>query len=162
MKRHTTLLTAAVAVAGLAVVVSGAMADQLMAQDQPSAAPFAFEGDAPRGPRHGRRAQQGPLTRDQAVENALQRFERHDADGNGEISAEEATAHAQERAAYRVSRGFDRRDTNDDGVITSAEAQARAVSYFDRLDVDGDGVVTDEERRQMREALMAVSGHERR
>ncbi|MEO1656092.1 MAG: hypothetical protein AAFR65_00090 [Pseudomonadota bacterium] len=159
MKRHTTLLTAALAVTGVAIVVSGAMANQLLAQDQPPAPPFAFEAEGPDGPRKGRRAHQGPLTKDQAVENARERFGHQDADGNGEVSAAELTAHAQERVAQRVSRGFDRRDTNDDGVITVTEVEAQAAAHFDRLDADGDGVVTDEERRQMHEALRALSGH---
>ncbi len=158
MKRHTTLLTASVAVAGLAVVISGAMADQLMAQDEPPAPPFAIEAEGPEGPRHGRRGHHGPLTREQAVENALTMFDRHDVDGNGEVSQAELTAHIQERAVDRAARGFDRRDTNDDGVITEAEMTTLATRNFDRMDTDGDGVVTNEERRQMHEALMAVSG----
>ncbi|MEM7740126.1 MAG: hypothetical protein AAF225_04940 [Pseudomonadota bacterium] len=163
MKRHTALLTAAVAVAGLAVVVSGALADQLMAQDEPPAPPFAFEGQGPDGPRMGRRGhQQGPLTRDQVLETARERFDRHDTDGNGEVSAEEVSERIQERATDRVTRGFGRRDTNDDGVITSAEMQAQIADHFDLIDTNNDGVITDEERRQLHEALMVVSGHPKR
>ncbi|MEO1040872.1 MAG: EF-hand domain-containing protein [Pseudomonadota bacterium] len=163
MKRHNALLTAAVAVAGLAVVVSGALADQLMAQDEPLAPPFAFERPGPEGPRMGHLGtHQGPLTRDQAVESALERFDRHDTDGNGEVSAEEVSARIQERANNRVIRGFDRRDANDDGVITSAEVQAQVGDHFDLIDTNDDGVITEEERRQLHEALMAVSGHHKR
>ncbi len=69
-------------------------------------------------------------------------FETLDADGNGEITAEDI-------ATLRDNR-FNDVDTNGDGSVTleeftaaaGARASERAAKQFERLDADGDGVLS--------------------
>ena len=47
-----------------------------------------------------------------------------DTDGDGAVSLEEMTAHAQSRTAERVAQMFARLDADGDGVISAAEIEA--------------------------------------
>jgi Ca2+-binding EF-hand superfamily protein len=75
-------------------------------------------------------------------------FEELDADGNGEISQAEMTAHKAER--------FKAADSDGDGKLTSAEMQAmaqkrmanRAEKMIKRFDKDGDGALSESELPQ--------------
>lgn len=107
---------------------------------------------------------------------ALARFDRMDADGDDTISRAEYAAHLEargERREQRAERRSERReargarsggermarrggnrgaamlrraDTNNDGALTLAEFQSRALTKFDRVDADGNGTVTAAER----------------
>ena len=123
-----------------------------------------------RGDRDGPFAD-GVLTRAEASQMALDRFDRVDTNADGfvsEIEREEAKAAAEARRAERgderrgrrggqrgdrSDRGGDRlalADTNDDGFVSRDEVREAALARFDAADADGDGEVTREEMRAQR------------
>ncbi|WP_083097408.1 EF-hand domain-containing protein [Pseudophaeobacter leonis] len=75
-------------------------------------------------------------------------FEELDADGNGEITQAEMTAHKAER--------FKAADSNGDGKLTPEEMQAmaqkrmakRSEKMIERFDKDGDGALSESELPQ--------------
>ena len=106
-----------------------------------------------------------------------QHFKTMDADGNGQISqAEMQAAHEarkEKRSAHRAMRGRDgpgmrhgdghrggrhggfgrgmaKADANNDGVVTKAEFQAKALERFAKADTNKDGTVTKSEREAAR------------
>ena len=103
-------------------------------------------------------AAQGPSDRSGA------RFDRRDANGDGELTLEEMTAKqtamieeadtdgngalskAEMRAFREAKRAERNPDKNDDGVIDRTEFINAAQDRFDRLDRDGDGVLSEDER----------------
>lgn len=136
-----------------------------------------------RGDRDGPFAD-GVLTRAEASEMALARFDRVDANEDGfvsKIEREEAREAAEARRAERAEsrdgerqrrgrrggrRGqggerddrsdrMDLTDTNDDGFLSRDEALDAALARFDAADADGDGELT---RDELRARLRARSG----
>jgi Ca2+-binding EF-hand superfamily protein len=120
----------------------------------------------------------GRITKEERDAAHQARFEQHfkamDTDGNGQISqAEMQAAHAarkEMRGAHRGMRhgdgphgeghrgwrhggfghGMARADANNDGVVTKAEFQARALERFAKADANNDGTVTKAEREAAR------------
>ena len=94
---------------------------------------------------------QGPVTRDQFIAMAKQRFADMDANGDGVVTKADVTAQIAKRMgneppAPMVDRMFARLDTNGDGKATAAEVEAAAVARFTELDTDKNGTVTPEEQ----------------
>ena len=98
-----------------------------------------------------------------------QRFKAMDTDGNGQISqAEMKAAHEARREMRGAHRGMQhgdghrggmhggfghgmaKADANNDGVITKAEFQAKALERFAKADANNDGIVTKAEREDAR------------
>lgn len=86
-------------------------------------------------------------------QRAERMLERHDTDGNGQLSAEELRAASEGRGEKRLQRMLNRMDANDDGKLSLAEMNAHRdpADMFKRLDADGDGSLTADEFAQMRE-----------
>jgi len=110
----------------------------------------------------------GILTRDEAIAPALARFDRADANSDGQIDEAERTAMREQRQARRTERRAERQanraerranrpnpDANGDGRITRDEFAVRAVERFNGADANSDGTVTRDERRAARAAHRA-------
>lgn len=83
----------------------------------------------------------GKLSRAEVAKMPDAVFARIDANHDGFLTPDElAQAHQG-----HGQKGFQRADTNGDGVISRDEALARSDKRFARLDTNGDGVITQEE-----------------
>lgn len=103
------------------------------------------------------------------AQHATQRFERLDADKNGQISRAEFDAARPERAAHRGPRGDHRgprmahrrggeghgpaQRVSQHGPIVIADVQTRLTEGFVRLDTDHDGVLSPTERQAGRAVM---------
>jgi hypothetical protein len=76
-------------------------------------------------------------------------FAALDADGNGQLSAEEFDRQPEAMAELRRERAFTRLDRNGDGVLSRDELPS-PVARLERADADGDGRVTPDEMRAQR------------
>lgn len=75
-------------------------------------------------PRHARMAQ--PVSQADFVQRRVARLRAADANGDGQVTAEEMRAYAQARQAQARDAAFERLDANKDGVLSRAEFEARA------------------------------------
>ena len=82
----------------------------------------------------------GELTLEEMTAKQAAMIEEADADGNGAVSKAEMQAFRQAKRAERNP------DRNDDGVIDRTEFLNAAQDRFDRLDADGDGLLSEDER----------------
>ena len=94
------------------------------------------------------------LTMEEIQASWAERFSDADADGDGQLSANELSnaveAWRSEHRDRRIRNRIERHDTNDDGLLSLEEATAafqseRIERLFGRLDADGDGSVTQAE-----------------
>ncbi|MEM9838749.1 MAG: EF-hand domain-containing protein [Pseudomonadota bacterium] len=115
MSLKTTILTLASAAAALAVTAEAAQ-----------------RGERPEPPR----------TREEAIERAIERFDRMDEDGDGYITIDDL---GEGRRAKMMKRRLKNQDTDEDGRISQAEVTEHAGDRFDELDLDGNGELSDEE-----------------
>lgn len=79
-----------------------------------------------------------------------QRFAEFDANGDGSVTADEFTAHAQARAAGRAAEMFARLDADGDGVLSRDVLEGRmgrspGERMLSRVDTDNSGGVSAEE-----------------
>ena len=100
----------------------------------------------------------GSVTAAELAAHAASRFSGADTDGDGFLTSEELTAAANadtnKRAAKRVERMIDHRDTDDDGKLSAAEmapSEDRMQKRFERVDSDGNGEISAEEFEQAQE-----------
>lgn len=86
----------------------------------------------------------GEITRQEAESFRSQRFAKTDTNGDGFIDLQELTAEASSRAARKAEQMMQRMDSDGDGLLSEDDlAQGpRAGRMFDRLDRDNDGTVT--------------------
>lgn len=82
----------------------------------------------------------GELSFDEMTSKQAELLSEADADGNGSISKEEMRAH------YKAKREERNPDKNKDGAIDRTEFINAAQDRFDRLDENGDGVLDEDER----------------
>ena len=85
-----------------------------------------------------------------ALPRLAERFDRIDANRDGQVSFEELKA---SRASHRGGHGkhmLKRADTDGDGKVSKAEALAAAAAHFDRADANKDGFITVEELKGAR------------
>lgn len=92
----------------------------------------------------------GQITEAELTAHAAARFAAVDTNGDGVLSAEELAARAEsenaERQAKRIERMISKMDENDDGVLSAEEMQRRdPAKMISRLDADEDGAVSQEE-----------------
>ncbi|WP_343521198.1 hypothetical protein [Sphingomonas sp.] len=125
---------------------------------------IATQTDTPMAPRQ-------PLSKAQMLERADARFDRMDANKDGQLSAEERKAGAEtaraamaekkggemadfmpgaRRGGRMADRAMERADTNGDGMISKDENRAAVEARFARMDADGDGTIGADERRMGR------------
>lgn len=106
----------------------------------------------------------GQLTAEEFAAHAKARFDAADTDGDGALSAAEMAARAQaemaKRMEQRMSQMIERRDTNGDGMLSFDEAapQAGKGPLFGRIDANGDGTVTAEEYAAMAQKRGQMGG----
>jgi Ca2+-binding EF-hand superfamily protein len=143
MKRNTALIGAIT----LAVAASSIPA---VAQER---------GQGPRGPlfqfEEFDANSDGKITQDEIDAHAAARFAAADTNGDGSLSADELLARLEEQRAERMKRNADRmverRDANNDGVLSPDEMAPRnGARLFSRLDANNDGEITKEEAEQAR------------
>ncbi|WP_425407721.1 EF-hand domain-containing protein [Hyphococcus sp.] len=88
----------------------------------------------------------GEITADEASDRFAERLEAADTDGSGGVSKAEMEAyHKARRAERREARNPDK---NDDGVVDRTEFVNAAQERFERMDKNGDGVLSEDERRR--------------
>ena len=86
----------------------------------------------------------GQVTRAEADAIRDARFQAVDSNDDGNLSVEELTRKATERAEKRAQKMVERLDENGDGVLSKEEMKAspRAGRMFERVDENKDGVIT--------------------
>ncbi|MCW4461288.1 hypothetical protein OK349_06185 [Sphingomonas sp. BT-65] len=125
---------------------------------------IAMQSETPMAPKQ-------PLTKTQMLERADARFDRMDANKDGQLSAEERKAGAEaarsamaerkggemadfmpgaRRGGGMADRAMERADTNGDGMISKAENRTMVEARFARMDANGDGTISADERRMGR------------
>ncbi len=91
------------------------------------------------------------LTMEEIRATWAERFSDADADGDGQLSADELSSAIEawrtEYRARQIKNRIERHDTNGDGLLNLEEATAatqpkRIERLFERLDADGDGSIT--------------------
>ena len=97
-----------------------------------------------------RMAQRRALAEARRQEARTRDFATADADGDGQLSADEYGDMPERLKATRQSEMFNRLDADGDGVLTPGEFPS-AVGRLTALDTDGDGLVTRSEMRVLRD-----------
>ena len=97
-----------------------------------------------------RRAERRAEMEARREEARTREFATADADGDGQLSAEEYGDMPETLKATRQSEMFNRLDADDDGVLTPGEFPSVA-GRLAPLDTDGDGLVTQNEMRVLRD-----------
>lgn len=115
----------------LAAVAAIAVSGSAFAQGGPPADPY---GDA-------------SVSKADAEKTGMERFDRLDANHDGNLSADEI-------AAAPGGRGLARADANGDGAVSKAEYSAMLGQRFDMMDGNHDGQLTKAERDAFRQQMM--------
>ena len=90
----------------------------------------------------------GELSADEMDAKTAEFLSKADTDGNGSISKDEMKAfHEARRAERKEARNPDK---NGDGVVDRTEYLNAAQERFDKMDKDGNGVISEDEQRQRR------------
>ena len=162
---------AGIAVFGLAACASAADS----ALDETVSASATQEKAGSSTPGKKMRRPSGPVSEADFKDRADQHFDRMDADGDGNITAEEKAAAKAERHEKMAARRAERRaerlangetvgdgdgkmkkhrkhgkdhnaDTDGDGVVSRAEHDAMVAARFAKMDKNGDGVISEDEK----------------
>ena len=106
-------------------------------------------GEGPRMERMFERADandDGVVSFEEFAARGTERFTDADADGNGEITADEiAAALEREQHRRRAERMIERFDMDGDGVVSLAEIEDRQQKMFALADRDNSGSIEEEE-----------------
>jgi Ca2+-binding EF-hand superfamily protein len=90
----------------------------------------------------------GEISADEINARHAAMIEAADADGNGAVSKEEMQAYREaRRAEWREKHNPDK---NGDGVVDKTEFLQNAQEMFDKLDENGDGVLSEDEQTRHR------------
>ncbi|MES0861754.1 calcium-binding protein [Ruegeria sp. SCPT10] len=89
----------------------------------------------------------GQITKDEMTAHRNARFATADTDGDGQLSVDEMQAAAQQRSSDRVTKMFEKHDANGDGFLSDDELPKprRADKMFDRIDADDSGGISEQE-----------------
>ncbi len=89
----------------------------------------------------------GQVTQAEITAHRNQKFTAADADGDGQLSVQEMQAAAQTKATERVNKMFEKHDANADGFLSEDELPKprRASKMFERIDADGNGSISEQE-----------------
>lgn len=88
----------------------------------------------------------GKITRAEFDAVRAEAFGEADADGNTSITLEEFATIWQDLNGNRMTRGFQRLDSDGDLKVTQEEYSARSKNFVEKNDRNGDGVVTKADR----------------
>jgi Ca2+-binding EF-hand superfamily protein len=89
----------------------------------------------------------GKVTREEATAFRDQKFTEFDQDGSGELNFNEYSAMIASLQKDRLRSGFDRQDADKDGGLSKEELASRLDRMFSWMDKNDDGAV---ERTEMR------------
>lgn len=95
----------------------------------------------------------GPVTRDDALQQAEDRFAKMDENADGFVTLDEMEGKLRGRRARHAERMFDSLDVNEDDYISLDEMLEHAGERFDSVDTDGDGVISEDEREAARDGM---------
>ena len=117
---------------------------------------------AARAEKRGKRALRGDANGDGVVDRDEfrgkdERFDKIDADGDGQLTKEECSAERKIRRAEHGKKRFAKRDTNSNGVIDRDEFGGKD-ERFAKMDTDGNGELTHEEIKAAHKARRAQRG----
>lgn len=104
----------------------------------------------------------GMITKEELAAHAQARFTETDTNGDGNLSAEELAAASERAKEERVQKMIERRDTNNDGVLSFDEmkpSEDRTAKMFERLDTDGDGSISQAELDEMKDKRKGKRGN---
>lgn len=103
----------------------------------------------------------GQITAEEMAAHRQARFEAMDTNGDGKVSADEMQARMQERMQDRVSRMMARADKDGDGGLSMEEMQGmRRGAMMDQADTDGDGMISQAEFDAMHQNMRGkMQGH---
>ncbi|NJM36757.1 MAG: hypothetical protein HC845_02160 [Akkermansiaceae bacterium] len=89
-----------------------------------------------------------PVTREEFLTKAAERFDKQDTNKDGQITAEEKKALIAEikNKAGKKQQGPILQDTNGDGAITVEDLPERAKAHFDKIDTNADKQISEEEK----------------
>lgn len=107
----------------------------------------------------------GEITAEDLTALREARFAEVDANGDGNVSLDEFTAVAEARAAARASQMFERLDADGDGILSRDALEARMQGgpnprMIARLDTDDSGGVSAEEFEAARTRMAGRRGHD--
>ena len=145
-----------------AMLAGSALSAPAMAQTTPP------DAGSPPPPGDGgmRHMDRGPMTRDDFLARADQRFARMDLNHDGAVTIDEiGTRRPMEGSAGDApppraggnrfaQRMLDRMDTDHDGKVTREEMRAEAAARFEAADTNHDGVLDENEQAAMRDRAM--------
>jgi Ca2+-binding EF-hand superfamily protein len=101
--------------------------------------------------------QNGTISQDEATGPMAKRFEKIDANEDGEVDAGELKAARERRKDKEKGEKLKQADTDGNGAISYDEASQagleKLVEHFDKVDGDGDGQITKQEMRTMKKAI---------
>ena len=105
----------------------------------------------------------GEITLEDLDALKAQRFAEFDTDGDGMVSSDEFTAHAQARAGERAAQMFARLDADGDGMLSRDVLEARmgrgpGDRMLSRFDTDRSGGVSADEFEAAKERLAERRG----
>ncbi|WP_160060908.1 EF-hand domain-containing protein [Psychromonas sp. L1A2] len=101
------------------------------------------------------------ITKDEAKGRLAKHFDKVDADANGLIStAEFAALEKMHKGKGNHKLDFAAIDTNNDSQITKDEAKGRLSKHFDKIDSDKNGVITQAELSEMQK-MHKGKGHKK-
>ena len=115
-----------------------------------AASAFAGEGKGGKGGHFDRLDANGDgeISADEMNDKTAAFLEGADADGNGAVSKEEMKAfHKAKREERRAKHSPDK---NGDGIVDRTEYISQAQERFDKMDKDGNGVLSEEEQHRSR------------
>ena len=102
----------------------------------------------------------GALTLEELQNRAETKFAESDTNGDGMLDATELAAAAAARQADMIAQMIERRDTDEDGMLSMAEMMPNAGNngnrdgrLFERADTDGNGEISVEEWEAAKEKL---------
>ncbi len=101
---------------------------------------------------------------EKALPHLAQRFDRIDANKDGQLTAEELIAARKAHSRHDMAQRFKQADSDGDGAVSRAEAEKalpHLAQRFDRVDANKDGRVTLEEVNVARKAAMQAHFEQR-
>lgn len=102
----------------------------------------------------------GALTTAEFQNQASAKFSEADTNGDGQLDVDELTAAAERERGRMIERLMERKDANEDGMLSMEEMAPRDPGrFFEKADEDGNGEISQEEWDAAKEKMR---GHGRR